>query len=538
MAAVGPAATRADGRLRVALLVDSPLQPRWLVEGIARFAGTPLAEIVAIVDCPGGSHRRPLAWWACDRVDRRVFGLRPDPLAPTDLRDSVPQSAWLSAEALRLLRVDVAFALGGAGVPPGIQARFGVWWHFFGAREDDAIAGADELIAGDAVVRSGLMAQCHEGPPRVVCESWSRTFDFSLARTRDGQLAKASAFAERALRALQRGGESWFSRRPVEPAQPASPPIDGLRLVGAMAAGMAGAMARKLATRGQWFIASRMGPGDESPAGGWSGDLTQYRCRLPPADRFWADPFPLARHGRHYIFFEELPYAANRAHIACVEVRADGSWSEPRKVLERPYHLSYPFLFEHQGALFMMPETGDRRTVEVYRCRRFPDEWTLEQVLLEGAFFTDATLHRAPDRWWLFVNRSPEGTQGVDELNLFHAADPFAPWQEHFANPVKSDVRGARPAGRLYQVGDVLYRPGQIGAPIYGHGVAIHRIDQLTPGTYRETEVARVTPVRPRGLLGVHTVNRAGRLSVMDGFLRRPRLSGRTALPGALAYGQ
>ena len=538
----GAAADR-RGKLRVALLVDSLTQPRWAVESFAALAQGDVAEVVAIVTCPGAREEESLLWRAWERMDRRAFGFHPDPLEPLDVRTHIAHRALVPRAELRFMTVDVAFVLGQAEPPVPLFARYGLWRHFFGAGPGDRMAGAAELLAGQTVMPSGIVARPSEGgEERVVYESWSRLFDYSLARTRDGQLAKASSYAERALRSLQRDGADWISRCPlfsstraaVDEKAGSHQSVNALRLVSTLGLGTARGVARSLTTQGQWFIASRLGATTD-----WDGDLTSYQCRLPPADRFWADPFPLARDGRHYIFFEELPFAAGRAHIACVEVKADGSWTQPRKVLERPYHLSYPFLFEHGGALFMVPETGDRRTVEVYRCRRFPDEWTLEQVLLEGAFFTDATLHHGEDRWWMFVNRSPEGTQGCDELSLYHAQEPLGRWQSHPGNPVKSDVRGARPAGRLFHSGGHLLRPGQIGAPIYGHGVAIHRVDRLTPQEYRETEIARVTPLKPRGLLGVHTINRAGELSVMDGFFRRPRWgsSSGTPFPTGIAHG-
>jgi hypothetical protein len=85
-------------------------------------------------------------------------------------------------------------------------------------------------------------------------------------------------------------------------------------------------------------------------------------------------------------------------------------------------------------------------------------------------------------------------------------------------------VRGARPAGRLYQRGNELYRPAQIGVPLYGSGVSISRVLRLTPETYAEKEVERVLPSHPKALLGIHTLNRAGDLCVIDGFMRRSRL--------------
>ena len=88
---------------------------------------------------------------------------------------------------------------------------------------------------------------------------------------------------------------------------------------------------------------------------------------------------------------------------------------------------------------------------------------------------------------------------------------------------MKSDARCARPAGQLYWRNGALYRPAQICAPLYGSGLSINRVLRLTPQEYVERQIERILPSAQAGLLGLHTVNRAGDLTVVDGFVRRSR---------------
>jgi hypothetical protein len=280
----------------------------------------------------------------------------------------------------------------------------------------------------------------------------------------------------------------------------------------------------KLLYTEQWILAYRFGTAPD-----WRGDLSAFTRLAPPPGRFWADPFPLARHGRHYIFYEDYAFATGKGCIAVIEVAADGSRSAPVRVLERDYHLSYPFLVEDEGELFMVPETGDNRTVELYRCIDFPHRWRLEKILLRHGRYLDATLHRAQDRWWMFVNEAIPGTDGYDEVHLYHADRLLGPWRPHERNPVKSDVLSARPAGRLFHRDGALYRPAQICAPLYGSGVSINRVLRLSPDAYAEREEHRIVAADAGGAHGLHTVNRAGDLSVIDLFVRRPRRPERAA---------
>jgi hypothetical protein len=516
-------------KLRVGLFADSLQQPAPIVEAFARIAASQFAQIVVIaVDDSQGSPP-PGLWRAYGLADRLLFGTDDRRL---DLSAALPQArtlrlrqcdvSWLSqGEALCL---DVAFALG-AFDDYALErlARFGCWRYFFGEERGnlDGWAGFREVAGAHAVSASGVKLRC-AGVERIAYRSWSRTYPFSASRNRDMLLRKTAGFAERALLALHAGEDGWLQALPPAPRQAVAPQppsaMDIARGLASLGGRMARRAAQKLALVDQWCLAYRF----DAPAK-WHADLGGFHFLMPPRDRFWADPFPMERDGRHFIFFEELLFATGKGHISVMEVRRDGSHTEPVKVLERGYHLSYPFLIEESGDLFMVPETGQNRTVEMYRCVNFPDRWQLEKVLLEDAWCVDATFHRHADKWWMFVNIGIEGTEIHDELHLYSADRLLGSWQAHPGNPVKSDARNARPAGRLYSIDGELYRPAQICAPLYGSGIVFNRVTELGMERYAEGEAQRVLPGPASGLLGIHTYNRAGGLTVIDGFRRTPR---------------
>jgi len=527
MAAVALAASPRARKLRVGLFADAPLQPRWVVEAFAKAAAAEFAEVV-IIACADAAPRAMPWWWKLyGALDRKAFGARTDPGAGVELARHVPHQrlATPSPDPRELLGLDldVAFALGEIDdrVLDGV-ARLGVWRF--------QVDGMAEVADGESLSHSALTVRLAPGDaPRLAYQSWSRTFPFSVARNRDQLLAKTTEFATRALREAHRSGRGWLEQCPpaaVPPAAAGAPlaPCDPRPILGRMARR---ALQNALHVE-QWFLAFRFS-GGEARAGQAElrADLQGFTRLMPPKDRFWADPFALEKNGRYFVFFEDLPFAAGKAHIAVTEVRRDGSWSPPVPVLQRDYHLSYPFLLEHEGQLYMIPETGQNGTVELYRCVDFPLRWKLEKTLLQGVRLVDATLHRGADRWWMFANGAAGASRGFDdELHLFHADSLFGEWHAHPRNPVKSDVRCARPAGNLYWRDGKLYRPAQICVPRYGAGLSINRVLRLTPHSYAERQVERVLPDAAQGLLGLHTINRAGDLTVADAFTRRRRIGG------------
>ena len=501
------------------MFADGPLQPRWVVEAFAKVAASEFAEVALIATGKNAAPQAPALWRLYGALDRRIFAPRAQPEEPLELARYVAHQHACALEGGAFVQagLDVAFALGDIDDRQldGV-ARYGVW-RFYGD-------GLTEVVEGAPLTASGLEVRLAAGAEsRIAYQSWSRTYALSIARNRAQLLAKTAEFAWRALREAQRFGRSWLEQCPAY--KPTCKRLAAPR--GEIALGP---IFRRILSRGldkalhreQWFLAFRHG----NPAEPISADLAGFTRIMSPPGHTWADPFAIERGGRHFVFFEDMPLASGKGHISMIEIGADGRWSTPLRVLERDHHLSYPFLFEHEGVLYMVPETAEAGTVELYRCTEFPLGWRRERVLLEGVRLVDATLERVAGRWWLFANGAPGSSRVFDdELYIYHAERLLGEWQAHERNPVKSDARCTRPAGRLYWRGGALHRPAQICVPRYGAGVSFNRVLRLTPHQYAERQVARVMPSPESGLLGMHTVNRAGALTVVDAFTRRRRFA-------------
>ena len=510
---LAPAASPQRRKLRVGVFADAPLQPRWIVEALAKLAAADFADVRLIEAGRAAPAAPSLAWRLYGALDRRLFGTAPtDPVLLTDeLAPGAPDTP-----------LDIAFALGAVEEAKlDGRARYGVWRFCFGADGalGETLAGLPEVAAAEPLSASGLKVRlAADRPARLAYQSWARTYPFSVARHRDQLLRKTAEFAYRAVRELHHAGESWLGRLREMRERPSPPRTPGVADATRILARLARRGVERALNIEQWFLAYRFG-------GRVQAGLEGFTRILPPKDRDWADPFVVEKSGRYYIFFEELIYAEGKAHIAMLELDRAGRTSTPTRVLEADYHLSYPYVFEHDGQLWMLPESARNRRVELYRCVDFPLSWKREQVLLEDVRLVDATLHRSGERWWMFANSAAGGSRMFDdELHLFYADRLMGEWRPHAKNPVKSDARSSRPGGSLFSRNGVLYRPAQVCVPRYGAGLAIHRVLKLTPEEYAERQVERLLPSAESGLFGLHTMNRAGDLIVVDAFARRRRI--------------
>ncbi|HEY2628658.1 MAG TPA: hypothetical protein VGI57_05990 [Usitatibacter sp.] len=520
-------ASLAREKLRVGVVADSARQPRWIADALAKVAASGFSEL-AFLSCER-RERTPASnflWRSYELLDRTAFARGADWSRPTDIAELVPPSRRQPISRYDGDVLDVIFAIGDVDdASLEGMARHGVWRYCFG--EEQAIressACVREVIEGAPVTVSGIRVRLgQDTDDRIVYRSWSRTLPLSVAKNRGNVFAKATGFLVRALGQLHTDGPSWLVRKSLPAARPRKETtpstLNVARDLSRIGRRLARRVGQKVLAVEQWSLAFRFARFEP-----WTGSLDGFFRLEPPADRFWADPFPIQRSGKNYVFFEELPFGAGKAHISVVEVDRAGRASPPVRVLERDYHLSYPFLVEDGGELYMLPETAQNGTVEIYRCIDFPYKWRLERVLLDDIYAADATLHREGRRWWMFANCGTADFEIHDELHVFSSETLLGEWRPHRRNPVKSDVRSARPAGRLFRMGDGLYRPSQICAPRYGSGIAINRVTRLDAAEFCEETERCIVPVPGSSILGLHTINRSGDLSVMDAFTRRLR---------------
>jgi hypothetical protein len=167
--------------------------------------------------------------------------------------------------------------------------------------------------------------------------------------------------------------------------------------------------------------------------------------------------------------------------------------------------------------MLCVPETSDAQEICLYASERFPDRWVKIATLVTGVAIVDATLFHHGEHWWLAG--SEVAAFGANcELHLWYAQDLMGAWRAHPGNPVKVDIRSARPAGTPFVQDGVLYRPAQDCSRTYGARVIINRIFTLTPWDFREEAFVPVDPDRagpyPSGL---HTLSQVGEATLIDG---------------------
>jgi hypothetical protein len=245
-----------------------------------------------------------------------------------------------------------------------------------------------------------------------------------------------------------------------------------------------------------------------------------YVVIKPPIDRFYADPFVIKRKDKNFIFFEEYIYSKGKGDISVFEIDTETKEvSEAITVLEKPYHLSYPFIYEWDGETYMVPETSGNRTIELYKATNFPYNWDLQKVLIDNINAVDATIIHYNDKFWMFANVFVDGASSLDELYIFHADTLLGEWKPHKMNPVISDASSARPAGKIYLKDGKLIRPSQDCTFSYGYAIKLNEIVELNEQIYKERTISEIKPNWLKDNRGTHTYNFNEDIEIIDGRL-------------------
>jgi len=476
-------------------------------------------------------------------VDRKLFtrGLGPDAFSPKDalgLLDRIPrmrvrpiqngfvdQFSESDLDLIRSTELDVILRFGFRILDRDIlkAARNGIWSFHHG--DNVFYRGEPNLFweMYDNSPVSGTVLRVLNGEAdqeEVIYKSFSATHPYSLHKNRNEAYWKSSCFVGRKLRDLQNSSPISIAAKPpasgARPNHHRTPSISqlfrfGIRSVTRLAA----AQLRYRLCDEQWFVALAR---RKECANGVIPGHGEFETLPMPADRFYADPCIVAFEGRHFVFFEDFSFRTGRGRVSCATVEPTGRIISIEPVLEEPFHLSYPFVFEIDKCYFMIPESASAKSIRLYRAVDFPARWVLDRILLHGVEAVDPTIHIRNKMLWMFANIAQPGASIQDELHLFYASSLYGPWRPHPQNPIVSDVRRARSAGRLFTSGENLFRPSQNSSIRYGGSIVINEVKEMTTTSYREAKVQEIDSKWLNQAVCTHTLNFNQDFVVTDGL--------------------
>jgi hypothetical protein len=541
-------------KLKLGLLLDSFNVPAWVDTVIRRVIDENAGEFALVIlnadsDKSQKNSGSTFVYSVFNRIDEKLFTKEPNPFAPKnvgELFSNVPtldatpikngNNSFLNESDIQYIKdfqLDILIKFGFENLQCETLnvAKYGTWFYYHG---DDRIMkggppGFWEAVENWSETGSALLAAGGRfSPNRVLFRSHFMTYPLSPARHRSYYFWAAAPFLPRQISFLRQLGEEKycqetekFNKAPLHDIKSYQAPsnFSAIISIGKIAARLVKEFIQRSFYSSQWFLLF-------SFKKDVSDDFKEFIKLKPSKDKFWADPHVVQVDGKYYIFIEEWLNSNNKGHISVIEVDETGNWKAPVKVLDKDYHLSYPFILNVNDKFYMVPESRGNKTIDLYECTDFPHQWTFKQHLMDNVSAVDTTIIYYSNKWWLFTGMAENeaGAPNV-ELFLFYADDLFSgKWTAHPLNPIVSDVKSARPAGSLFVKDGKLFRPSQDCSKSYGYGFDLNEIEILSETEYRERKIISVRPDWDKKVRATHTFANCGKLTVIDAFTQTSKL--------------
>ena len=205
----------------------------------------------------------------------------------------------------------------------------------------------------------------------------------------------------------------------------------------------------------------------------------------PNASVILADPFLFVKGDTLYLFYEHLTKWFGTGRICMRSTKDLEIWTEEVDVLVEPFHLSFPFVFEENGKVYMLPETGGDKSIRLYEAEDDTlTKWRLVKKLKEDEeTWYDSVIYKRNDTYYLFTG-TDDDKQQIE--HLFVSDKLLGPYKEHPMSPIYIGRDGGRNAGSIIEHGGKLYRPVQVCLIGYGEQTSVMEIEKITPTEYKE----------------------------------------------------
>ena len=195
--------------------------------------------------------------------------------------------------------------------------------------------------------------------------------------------------------------------------------------------------------------------------------------KIPNTDRYWfADPMLFADNGNTYLFVEAFDKKTYKGNIGFFTIQ-NNKVSDFELLIDNNFHMSYPMVWRsEQNEYFMIPESEENGTVDLYQSEAFPRRWKRLKTLVAGVHYADTTLLDLNGKKYLFTYHDKK----VSWELLIYEFDAKSK-SVSLIQTLSYDKNACRPAGKFFiDEKGRLCRPVQNCQKGYGNGIFIYEV--------------------------------------------------------------
>lgn len=247
----------------------------------------------------------------------------------------------------------------------------------------------------------------------------------------------------------------------------------------------------------------------------WPFEYSESFHTIPNTPKYWfADPLLIEYKGRLFVFCEAFNKKKNIGELAVMEC-VDGNWTNPKVVISNKYHMSYPFVFNYEGIYYMIPESAENNSLELYICHKFPYIWEKKCNLLENTKLADPTVIMKGKQIYLYAYTEKKG----EYVGYLYNVDPIQGLcsllhtKQYLANE-------GRPAGPVIPTSEYYIRSSQDSRIMYGQSIIWNKF-RIVDEQIEETGIdviinEKIIVDQKTGVDRIHTFSYAGNMEFID----------------------
>ena len=200
----------------------------------------------------------------------------------------------------------------------------------------------------------------------------------------------------------------------------------------------------------------------------------------PNGRRSYADPFVFEYNGKTAVFVELMDYHYGWGTIGCFEIEKDRILPV-KEIIREDNHMSFPNVFEHDGTLFIMPETYGANDVHLYKCISFPYVWEKQETLLENIHLVDHAIFEDGGKTYVISF----------DLDQEKSRCFLLDWEKHRLTEFfpEGDFCTERPGGSFIRKKEKVFRVIQDCKQTYGDFLRFYKVDAINEKKFDEHQI-------------------------------------------------
>ncbi len=253
--------------------------------------------------------------------------------------------------------------------------------------------------------------------------------------------------------------------------------------------------------------------------------------------RYWyADPIAFRLNDKTYVFMEIYDRVCDKGRIAVSVLGKKGELSKPQIILDEPFHMSFPLVFEYNNGVYMIPECCEENAIRIYKMESDVFHWKLYKCFNNIGKIVDASIYINEQILLLASQVYVNPLLNIGKAYIL--SDDLSQIHEVALDELEKEPSyKIRNGGPIIDCGKAMYQIKQVSTPNqYGKYVIINQIDEISTKHIKtrmlkniyveniETEKNRLPHIL-YDAHGIHTYGLVGELEVTDIYLTSYKIS-------------